>query len=91
MDTRTPEQLAAAGITIRVDERGKRHITMRADPFVMLRGGPRTVRCACGAEHTFTESGPTEGWVPPHPGVRGWTCPACRGSLAPLRLGGVRG
>lgn len=85
---RTPEQLAEAGVTIRVDERGKRHITLRADPYVMLRGGPRTVVCECGADKTFTESGPTDGWVPPHPGVPGWTCPACRSSLKPMVVTG---
>lgn len=47
METRTPEELAAAGITIRVDERGKRHITMRADPIIQLRDGrPRWITCS---------------------------------------------
>lgn len=90
IDTRSPEELAEAGITIRRDEHGKRHITMRADPMVLLRGGPVGVECGlrsrpeCQDTVVFTESGPSGGWIPPHGTVRTWTCPACRGDLKPL-------
>jgi hypothetical protein len=120
LDERTPEELAKAGITIELDERGKRHITLRADPIVQLRDGrPRTVFCSalegrvprmlrpfwgalayglflrvfgrvprgCELSRRFRASGPTDGWVPPHPGVERWTCPSCRGGLAPVRMG----
>jgi rubredoxin len=87
MDRRTPEQLAALGIVVRHDKRGKRHITMRADPFVQFHALPKTVACECGASKTFMASGSVAGWVPPHPGVPRWTCPECRAELAPLVMG----
>lgn len=46
-DGRTPEQLAALGITVEFDPDGKKHITMQADPEVWLRDGrPRWVGCS---------------------------------------------
>lgn len=81
-DDRTPEELADAGITIRIDEKGKRHIRMVAEPHIELTKGPAAVTCACGEGYIFTESGSTHGWIPPH-GDFGWSCPECAKSLQP--------
>ena len=78
------EELADRGIRIERDSRGLRHIRMTADPQILLKDGrPAEVECHlvhCRSTYTFTESGPTFGWIPPH-GDLGWTCPECAASL----------
>lgn len=75
IDTRTSDELAEAGISVHVDENGKRHIRMIADPFIMLRDGPVVLECACGASETITESG-SPGWARTPAGE--WICRPCR-------------